>query len=814
MTEMSDEAGQQGKFTWVQVYEAIATKLLDYRDNHGVLVDIAEQVLGERFDDMDPFTFFSMFNGKLQREDKRIEAIKIILARFDLNMPLPEDFDGIPVTSPQHWKFADGKSDIVDQNWEMFEAALRCVDIDKDDDVEDDQDTADLQDFIAAFDRMLAHDNVSVSKLTTGLFWMRPEEYLPIDNDLEKYLRVELQIELVQSVDGEGYLEFLGELGDLTSKTPYRLSLEAQQSDYWYPPRSKRNTGIGAEKWKQLLSDSTITTTNNLIALKCLAENPQGMTCAELGDRYGRGMHFYLSNIPTLGEKVAKKVGLVSIHQPSNSYEYWTVICLGRDVAKYRHGVYEWTLRPEVVEALNDMDLSSYPTYSDKQEAMKMDDSDTVRPANYWWLVASPKQWRISTLKVGEEQNYTVNNEAGHPRRIAKNFRDAKKGDLIVGYEASPTKKALALLEVSREPDEKLLYFKKVKDFEEPVAFEDISSNPDLSGMQFLQNMNGSLFALSKDEFDTIMEMANESESSPISQVEAEPYTDDDLLGDVFLSSSNLDELKELLHRKKNVILQGAPGTGKTFTAKRLAWDILGHKDNGHIEFVQFHQNTSYDEFVYGYRPTEDGQGFEKVPGVFVQFVRKAIAHPDQPYFFIIDEINRANISKVFGELLMTIEADHRGTDESVTLTVSQEPFYVPENLYIIGMMNTADRGLALIDYALRRRFAFFTMKPALDNERFKKQLAKRNDSRLSAVVEAVRSLNRDIAKDDALGEGFCIGHSYFCVNDNKMDDDDTTSNVAESIVKYELIPLIQEYWFDDTDKVEKECNTLLKCVE
>ncbi|WEV66793.1 AAA family ATPase [Bifidobacterium sp. ESL0769] len=675
MAKTSDGIQQQEEFTWIPVYEAIATKLLDYRDNHGALVDIVEQILGERFNDMDPFTFFSMFNWKLQQEDKRIDAIKTILAQFDLDMSLPGDFDGIPVTNPQHWQYWDDRIDTVEHNWEMFEAAMRCADEDvddnADDDAGDDQDAVIVRDFIAAFNRMDKQDDISLTKLTKGLFWIRPEAYLPIYGDLEKYLAVKLQIELPRSVDGEVYLEFLGELSDLTSKTPYRLSYEAQQSDYWYPPRKKRDNGIDAEQWEQILRDSTITTANNLITLKCLAENPEGMTCAELGDRYGRGMHFYLSNISTLGEKVAKKVGLAAIDQPNNSYAYYSVLCLGQSVAKHRHGTYAWKLRPEVMEALKNMDLSSYPLYADKPET------------------------------------------------------------------------------------------------------------------------------------------STESESSPISKAEVEPYGDKDFLDDVFLTSDDLGELKGLLERKKNVILQGAPGTGKTFAAKRLAWDMLGCKDDGHIKFVQFHQNTSYDEFVYGYRPTDDGNGFKMVPGVFVEFVREAIAHPDESYFFIIDEINRANISKVFGELLMTIEEDHRGPDESVTLTVSQEPFYVPENLYIIGMMNTADRGLALIDYALRRRFAFFTMKPALDNKKFQEQLAKRDDSRLTALVEAVRSLNRDIAEDDALGEGFCIGHSYFCEN-NDGDDD----NFARSIARYELIPLIQEYWFDNKDKVDTESNKLLECVK
>ncbi len=272
-----------------------------------------------------------------------------------------------------------------------------------------------------------------------------------------------------------------------------------------------------------------------------------------------------------------------------------------------------------------------------------------------------------------------------------------------------------------------------------------------------------------------------------------EPYTDADFLEQVYIDAEELTTLKTLLKRKKNLILQGSPGTGRTFLSKRLAYCMMGVKDPKRIEMVQFHQSSTYDEFVIGYRPTEDGS-FRVQSGVFVRFCNKAAADPGHDYFFIIDEINRANISKVFGELLMLIEADHRS--ETISLAVESRSFKVPKNLFIIGMMNTADRGLALIDYALRRRFAFYEMKPAFENANFQNKLA--GNERLIALSKAVIELNHHIAEDPTLGRGFCIGHSYFC-------GEEITDADADLILQYELIPLLEEYWFDEPDTVKAE---------
>ena len=285
-----------------------------------------------------------------------------------------------------------------------------------------------------------------------------------------------------------------------------------------------------------------------------------------------------------------------------------------------------------------------------------------------------------------------------------------------------------------------------------------------------------------------------------------EHYTSADFLDEVFLRPEDVEQMLGLLRRKKNLILQGAPGTGKTFAAKRLAYALMGQTDDSRVEVVQFHQSTAYEDVVVGLRPTAEG-GFAAAEGVFARFCRRAAADPGRDYVFIIDEINRANISKAFGELLMLIEAEHRG--EALRLPVSGELLSVPKRLHIIGMMNTADRGLALIDYALRRRFAFFEMRPALDHPGFLRHVEAVGSVRLEALVDVVRRLNQRIAEDEALGPGFQIGHSYLCLPAAGPENPAGTDADVTSVVRYELEPLVREYWFDNPAAMDESIHEL-----
>lgn len=281
-------------------------------------------------------------------------------------------------------------------------------------------------------------------------------------------------------------------------------------------------------------------------------------------------------------------------------------------------------------------------------------------------------------------------------------------------------------------------------------------------------------------------------------------YSSEDFLKEVYMTKGNYETLVSLVRNKKNVILQGAPGVGKTFAAKRLAYSMIGEKDPSRVMMIQFHQSYSYEDFIMGFRPSESG--FELKKGSFYNFCKAAEIDSENEYFFIIDEINRGNLSKIFGELFMLIENDKRGVE--LQLLYSDEKFSVPENVYIIGMMNTADRSLAMLDYALRRRFAFFEMKPGFETEGFREYRSDLNNPKFDRLINCIENLNSAIANDESLGEGFCIGHSYFC------NLHDANNQALSSIIEFEIIPLLKEYWFDEPVKVKDWTNNLRSSIK
>lgn len=294
--------------------------------------------------------------------------------------------------------------------------------------------------------------------------------------------------------------------------------------------------------------------------------------------------------------------------------------------------------------------------------------------------------------------------------------------------------------------------------------------------------------------------------NSNVSNPKYDSYSMEDFLNEVYISEDEYFTLLNLLKNKKNLIIQGAPGVGKTFLAKRLAYSIMGLKDVDRCMMIQFHQSYSYEDFIMGFRPSNEG--FELKNGSFYNFCKKAEDDDENDYFFIIDEINRGNISKIFGELFMLIENDKRGDKNKIRLVYSDELFFIPKNVYIIGLMNTADRSLAMIDYALRRRFAFFDLKPGFSSEGFIQYQKEINDSEFDNLIENIKNLNEEIKKDESLGEGFAIGHSYFA-NLNSEDIDEKLNY----IVNYEIIPLLNEYWFDEPEKVEQWSNQLRSVI-
>jgi 5-methylcytosine-specific restriction protein B len=419
-------------------------------------------------------------------------------------------------------------------------------------------------------------------------------------------------------------------------------------------------------------------------------------------------------------------------------------------------------------------------------------------------------------MKVSTEDFYTTYNEHGHKRNQFKYFQEIQPGDKIIGYSTSPKAyidSICELTKVEKEDDEvKRIFFKKIEHFKIPLTLSKIRTNASLLKSEPIKLFRGSLYKLTEEEYNTIIGMLQEINDDEPPRPECYEYTKQQALSELFIEENEFDNIISILRHKKNIILQGSPGVGKTFIAKRLAYTLMEEKNEERVQMIQFHQSYSYEDFIQGYRPTEDG-GFNLKNGIFYDFCQLAKEDTDNEYFFIIDEINRGNLSKIFGELMMLIEHDKRGDEFAIPLTYSDsesEKFFIPENLYLIGTMNTADRSLAIVDYALRRRFSFITLKPVFGTSKFKDYLKECSlpDELIKSINDKMKELNDIISNDTKnLGIGYTIGHSYFCLSQNNGLNH---KEWYEYVVKNEIKPLLEEYWFDSLDKVKEEIKKLL----
>jgi 5-methylcytosine-specific restriction protein B len=738
---------------------------------------------------------------------------------LNISASVPKDFDGIPVMNAQRTNFmafANKREEgDIERLWNVFEAAVLGKEIENS-------------------YNALEHQYLVKFNLTFGLFWIRPDLYLPLDSrsqdmlnsigitfDNTKFLKYKEYKEVMNRLDEKMQTESLGFTNYAEfSYAAYLKTSQKQEKEeknnsstiaYWiYAP------GEQAVYWDEYYQDGIMGLGWNKIGDLRKYRKQQDLV-APLKQHYGdetsqknsADMLYSFAHEMKPGDIVFAKKGrslIVGRGVVTSDYYYDS----NRDNHPHLRKV-NWTHKGEwkTDSMLAMKTLTNITRYTDdvKQLNKLIEGKDSPDPVEstdkqYWWLVGNPKIWSLSGMKVGEEQQYTLYNENGNKRKVFQHFLDANVGDIVIGYESTPTKQIVNLLTISKRSDGQTISFKNIETLPTPIDFSKLKSIPDLENMEYMKNQQGSFFKVTADEYDIIMELVR-GDNPILKQKNIEKYTKSNFLNEVYVGYQDYERLESLLLRKKNLILQGAPGVGKTFAAKRLAYAMMGEKDDSRVMQVQFHQNYSYEDFVMGYKPNEEG-GFELKNGVFYRFCKRAAADNEHKYFFIIDEINRGNLSKIFGELLMLIENDYR--DKPIQLAYKDEMFAVPSNLYILGMMNTADRSLAMIDYALRRRFSFFEMKPGFNSPAFEEGIRKLHDPQLNNLVKAIVELNKVIENDDSLGSGFCIGHSYLCNlgYDYRL----------ENIVEYDIIPMLREYWFDNDNLFNQEAQKLKAAIK
>ena len=296
---------------------------------------------------------------------------------------------------------------------------------------------------------------------------------------------------------------------------------------------------------------------------------------------------------------------------------------------------------------------------------------------------------------------------------------------------------------------------------------------------------------------------ASDPDSSITTAGVFDSYSAADILADgCFLPRADIDAMLALVKHKKNLVLQGPPGTGKTWLARRLGYALAGARDPDRVMAVQFQPSLSYEDFVRGWRPYagEDGKGgLQLADGAFLECVTAALKRPDEDFVLVIEEINRGNPAQILGELLTLLEADKRVPGEALRLAYPRTPserVHIPPNLHVIGTMNLADRSLALVDLALRRRFAFRTLEPMLNDAWRDWCIAAGASSGLvDTMAKRLGELNTTIAADNRLRSQFCVGHSFVTPPKAGVTD---WPGWFRAVVETEIAPLLDEYWYDD----------------
>lgn len=828
------------QFEWINFYSEFATKLLEFKNNRAELIADIQSAYSainmklpklEREDsiiDIDPFTVFGLFNKGITNAN-RIAILESFATVFNIKSKVPNNFDGIPVLNnlkATYYGFKDDRQAAdIDNLWGLYESAINLAEKD---------DEANREIFTKWYDTV--HDQLGIRwNITMGLYWIRPYEFINLDSINRRFI-----------VDPDNMpVDFVNSVKKKLNKVPYAAEYLAikdaclralKDGNYEYKNypelsyrawvvskqvnqekaevKGKKSSKAAFLRWFapliQALRDLGGSGTPTEARAKII-ENEQ-LSEDEINQTRGKNNVNKFENEVAFARNYLVNAGYID----KSVYGIWTLTAAGKSV----------DMTSEMASDIFKNVLSSSPSKQGKNtDALADEDVHTVR----YWLYAPGEgscMWdefytsgimAIGWGEIGDLSTFDSKDAMKIKMREVIDESLSYKNAAHATWQFANEMKIGDIVFVKKGMHQIIGRGVVMSDYEYDNTRDDEYKNirqvdwthngewphPGQAVMKTLTDITS--YTDYVEKLNSLFEDETEEDAEDVEKTYP-PYTKEDFLSEVFMPEEEYDKLSGILRIKKNIILQGAPGVGKTFVAKRIAFSMMGVKDVERVMMVQFHQSYSYEDFIMGFRPSTDG--FELKRGAFYNFCKKAEIDGDNDYFFIIDEINRGNLSKIFGELFMLIENDKRGV--SLQLLYSDEKFSVPKNIYIIGMMNTADRSLAMLDYALRRRFAFFEIKPGFTTDGFREYRMSLENEKFDKLIACVESLNNVISNDESLGDGFCIGHSYFC----NLLPDTINDQILSGIVEYELIPLLKEYWFDEPTKVKDWSSNLRSAIK
>lgn len=828
------------QFEWINFYSEFATKLLEFKDNRAELISDIQSAYSainmklpkleseDSIIDIDPFTVFGLFNKGITNAN-RIAILESFATVFNIKSKVPDNFDGIPVLNnlkATYYGFKDDRQAAdIDNLWGLYESAINLAEKD---------DAANREIFTKWYDTV--HDQLGIRwNITMGLYWIRPYEFINLDSRNRWFI-----------VDPDNMpVEFVNSVKKKLNKVPYAAEYLAikdaclhalKDGNYEYKnyPELSYRAWIVSEQVNQEKAEVKGKKSSKAAFLRWFAPLIQALRDLGGSGTPAEARAKIIENEQLSEDEINETRGKNNVNKFENEVAFARNYLVNAGyIDKSVYGIWTLTEAGKSVDMTSEMAsdifknvLSSSPGKQGKNIAALADeDVHTVR----YWLYAPGEgscMWdefytsgimAIGWGEIGDLSTFDSKDAMKIKMREVIDESLSYKNAAHATWQFANEMKIGDIVFVKKGMHQIIGRGVVMSDYEYDDTRDDEYKNirqvdwthngewphPGQAVMKTLTDITS--YTDYVEKLNSLFEDETEEDAEDVEKTYPS-YTKEDFLSEVFMPEEEYEKLSGILRIKKNIILQGAPGVGKTFAAKRIAFSMMGVKDVERVMMVQFHQSYSYEDFIMGFRPSTDG--FELKRGAFYNFCKKAEIDGDNDYFFIIDEINRGNLSKIFGELFMLIENDKRGV--SLQLLYSDEKFSVPKNIYIIGMMNTADRSLAMLDYALRRRFAFFEIKPGFTTDGFREYRMSLENEKFDKLIACVESLNNVISNDESLGDGFCIGHSYFC----NLLPDTIDDQVLSGIVEYELIPLLKEYWFDEPTKVKDWSSNLRSAIK
>ena len=828
------------QFEWTSFYSEFATKLLEFKDNRAELIADIQSAYSainmklpkleseDSIIDIDPFTVFGLFNKGITNAN-RIAILESFATVFNIKSKVPDNFDGIPVLNnlkATYYGFKDDRqADDIDNLWGLYESAINLAEKD---------DATNRAIFTKWYDTV--HDQLGIRwNITMGLYWIRPYEFINLDSRNRWFI-----------VDPDNMpVDFVNSVKKKLNKVPYAAEYLAikdaclhalKDGNYEYKnyPELSYRAWIVSEQVNQEKAEVKGKKSSKAAFVRWFAPLIQALRDLGGSGTPAEARAKIIENEQLSEDEINETRGRNNVNKFENEVAFARNYLVNAGyIDKSVYGIWTLTEAGKSVDMTSEMAsdifknvLSSSPSKQGKNIAALADeDVHTVR----YWLYAPGEgscMWdefytsgimAIGWGEIGDLSTFDSKDAMKIKMREVIDESLSYKNAAHATWQFANEMKIGDIVFVKKGMHQIIGRGVVMSDYEYDDTRDDEYKNirqvdwthngewphPGQAVMKTLTDITS--YTDYVEKLNSLFEDETEEDAEDVEKTYP-PYTKEDFLSEVFMPEEEYEKLSGILRIKKNIILQGAPGVGKTFAAKRIAFSMMGVKDVERVMMVQFHQSYSYEDFIMGFRPSTDG--FELKRGAFYNFCKKAEIDGDNDYFFIIDEINRGNLSKIFGELFMLIENDKRGV--SLQLLYSDEKFSVPKNIYIIGMMNTADRSLAMLDYALRRRFAFFEIKPGFTTDGFREYGMSLENEKFDKLIACVESLNNVISNDESLGDGFCIGHSYFC----NLLPDTIDDQVLSGIVEYELIPLLKEYWFDEPTKVKDWSSNLRSAIK